>query len=785
MTPSILLVLGIVIVAVLLFVTETLRYDVVGILVLLALTLAGLVSHEQAFLGFSNEAVITIAAVLLLSGGLARTGVANLIGQRVLLVAGDNRLRLIIVIMVTAGVLSGIMNDIAVAALMLPVVIAIARRIDMPVTQLLIPLAFACLLGGMTTLIGTAPNILINGALTDAGHEPFGMFSFAPVGGAVLLAGIVYMVLLGRRLLPRPAEAAAADEERGLRHAYGLEETLFSVEIPAGSPLDGKTLVESRLGRALTLDALAVMRDDEALLAPEASFTLRAGDRVVVEGRREALEALQSWRHLQPGQRLPLVDDLTSVGVGVAELRLGEASPLLGQSLAEADFRMRYRVHVLAIRQGASIRRTRLMEETLSAGDRLLVLGRIEQIERLARSEDFLEVERLGNGDAEARYRLQRRLLRLRIPEGSLLSGRTLRESRLGDAFELVVLEILRGEDARLLPAPDDRLEAGDLLLMEGRAEDLAILDGLQDLVILPESPGLDALESGAVGLSEITLSPRTSLVGKTVQELYFREKYGLTVLAIWRGERSYHSSVRIRGMKLAFGDALLVYGRRERLAELSKDPDFLVLTEEVRESYRVERAPLALLIMAAVILTASLGWLPVVVAAPIGAVAMVLTGCLPLDEVYRVINWKAIVLIAGMLSLGVAMEESSAAELIASSVLGQVGGGGPLPLVAGLFLITALSAQIMPTAAVAVLMAPIALSSAADQGLSPHALLMVVAIGASCAFLSPFGHAVNLLVMGAGGYKVTDYTKVGAPLLLVVLVVVLLVLPLVWPLMP
>ena len=785
MTPSILLVLGIIVVAIILFVTELLRYDVVGILVLLALTLAGLITYEQAFQGFSNEAVVTIAAVLLLSGGLARTGVANLIGRQVLRLAGRNRLRLVFVIMITAGVLSGIMNDIAVAALMLPVIVDIARRIEVPASQLLIPLAFASLLGGMTTLIGTAPNILISGALANAGLQPFGMFSFTPVGATVLLVGIGYMVLVGRHLLPTQVRQMASNNEGGLHTAYELTETLFSIVIPPDSPLDGKTLVESRLGLALSLNALAVMRDGESFLAPGADFKLQAGDRVVVEGRREALEALQSWKHLiRAGSRLPLIDDLTSAGVGFAELRLGEATSLVEQSLVDANFRTRYRVQVLAISRGAVIRRTHLHEESLAAGDVLLVLARLDQIDELRQSSEFSAVDLLNKEEAEARYQLDYRLLRVKVPEESLLAGMTLSESRLGDAFQLVVLEITRG-DALILPDPEDLLVAGDVLLIQGRQEDLTILDGLQDLVMVSETPALEELESGGVGLSEITLSPRTTLVGKTVQELFFREKYGLSVLAIWRGGRSYHSNVRIRSMKLEFGDALLVYGRRERLTALAKDPDFLVLEEEGREAFREERAPVAALIMASVVLTVSMGWFPVYVMAPTGAVAMVLTGCLPLNEVYRVIEWKAIMLIAGMLSLGVAMEETGAAQLIATNLLGTVGGLGTLPLIAGLFLITALSAQIMPTAAVALLMSPIALSSAAELGLSPHALLMVVAVGASCAFLSPFGHAVNLLVMGAGGYKITDYTKVGAPLVLLILAVVLFVLPVFWPLTP
>lgn len=784
MTPSVVLVLGIVAVAVVLFVTEWLRYDVVGILVLLALTLTGLITHEQAFLGFSNEAVVTIAAVLVLSGGLARTGVANLVGRQVLKLAGRSRARLILVIMLTAGVLSGLMNDIAVAALMLPVVMDISRRIQVPASELLIPLAFSSLLGGMTTLIGTAPNILISGALVDHGFEPFGMFHFTPVGVTVLLAGVAYMVVVGRHLLPTRAREVAPEAGVDLRAAYDLEETLFTVRIPDGSPIHGKTLVESRLGLALGLNALVVRRDGNSFRAPKPDFRIEGGDQLVVEGRRGPLEALQSWRDLvDQNAALARVDDLIAAGIGFAEIEVAPDTSLVGQSLAASSFRSRYRVNVLAISRGDRTELTDLAREPLEPGDTLLVLGRQERVRQLRRAREFSTVRPIDPDSVRERYRLDRALLRLTVPADSTLAGRTLAETRLGEAFQLEVLEVVRDGDTRVLPSSHTELRAGDELLIEGRPEDLRTLEGLQGLEVEPEVPRIDDLESGSVVLAEVTLAPRSTLVGRRLREGLIREKFDLSVLAIWRGGRAYHSNVRIRDMELEFGDALLVYGRRDDLAILAQDSDLLVLAEEAREAFREERAPVAAAIMASVVIVASLGWLPVYVMAPLGAVGMVLSGCLPLDDVYRVIEWKVIMLIAGMLGLGAAMEQTGAAELIASSVLGTVAELGSLPLVAGLFLITALSAQIMPTAAVALLMSPIALSSAADLGLSPHALLMVVAVGASCAFLSPFGHAVNLLVMGAGGYRVTDYTKVGVPLVLVILAVVLFVLPLVWPL--
>jgi di/tricarboxylate transporter len=287
-------------------------------------------------------------------------------------------------------------------------------------------------------------------------------------------------------------------------------------------------------------------------------------------------------------------------------------------------------------------------------------------------------------------------------------------------------------------------------------------------------------LESEQVGLVDVVLSPYTTLVGQTLRQLHFREKYGLSVLAIWREGRAYRSN--LRDMALRLGDALLLYGPREKLRVLGSEPDFLVLTEEAQEAPRLSKAPVALLIMAAVLLPVILGWLTIPITAVMGVVLMILTGCLTMEEAYRAIEWKAIFLIAGMLPLGIAMEQTGAARFLAEGMVGMVGGLGPLAVMGGLFLLAALASQVMPNPAVAVLLAPIALNTATDLGVSPYPLMMTVAVSASAAFLSPVGHSANLLIMGPGGYRFSDYIKVGLPLTLLVLGVALLVVPVFWP---
>ncbi len=232
-------------------------------------------------------------------------------------------------------------------------------------------------------------------------------------------------------------------------------------------------------------------------------------------------------------------------------------------------------------------------------------------------------------------------------------------------------------------------------------------------------------------------------------------------------------------------GDALLIHGPREKIKLLGAEPDFLVLTEAAQEVPRASRAPAAVLVMAAVLVPVILGWLPISIAAVMGVTLMVLTGCLTMEEAYRYIEWRAVFLIAGMLPLGIAMEQTGAAQFLAEGMVAAIGGLGPLAVVAGFYIIAALASQVMPNPAVAVLLAPVALSTAGDLGISPYPLMMTVAVSASAAFLSPVAHPANLLVMGPGGYRFADYLKVGVPLTLVVMAVVLVVLPIVWPFNP
>jgi len=783
LTPEIATVLTILSIAVLLFLSERVRTDLVALIVLVALTLTGLLTPSEALSGFSNPAVITVWAVLILSASLSRTGVAQFVGHQMLRLAGESEIRLLAIIMLAVGILSGFMNNIGVAAMMMPVVIDIARRTGRPPSKLLIPLAFASLLGGMITQIGTPPNILISETMRGTGLKPFGMFDYSPMGLVVMVAGVLFMVLIGRHLLPVKdiARESTAPDTDELEEVYDIRERLFQVKIPEDSSLDGKTLVESRLGSALGLNVIAILRKKGTQLSPRPGTLLQSGDTLLVGGKADMLRELRGRRVLLLEEDQATVEKLVSEEVAIGEVPLASSSSLIGQTIVDADIRRRYNVNVLGICRDGEALLDRVQESLLKRGDSLLVQGFKEDLERIDQSEDFTTLRTISNFDVVLSYHLNERLLSLRVPEESILVDQTLAESRFGDVFGLEVLAIMRNGNTYPMPAPEEPLFANDLLVVEGHPEDLGVLRGLQELEIDPETRlDLSDYESAQIGVAEVVLSPHSTLAGKNLRELHFREKYGLSVLAIWRGDRPYRSG--LRDISLRFGDALLLYGPRNRIRVLGSEPDFLVLTEEMQEPPRLKKAPLAVGIMVFVLVTALLDLMPIAIAAVTGLIFMIITGCLTMEEAYRAIEWRAIFLIAGMLPLGIAMEQTGAARFLADGVVGMLGDFGPLGILGGLFLMTALSAQFMPTSAVAVLLAPIALSAASSMGISPYSLLMAVAIASSSAFMSPVSHASNIIVMGPGGYRFVDYFKVGLPLTILILIVVLLVLPIVWP---
>ena len=784
MTFEIALVLGILAISLVLFISEVIRMDVVALLVLGALAITGLVDSNQAFAGFSNSAVITVWAMFILSEGLTRTGIADIIGRQVMRLAGRREIAMITVIMITGAVLSAFMNNIGVAALMLPVVVEVARRTRIAPSRLLMPLAYSTLLGGLMTLIGTPPNLLISESMVLNGYEPFELFDFTPLGGAVMVIGVAFVALVGRFLLPKTR--AARDKhvsQRSLRSRYKLQERTFMLRVPTDSILVGKTLAESRIGASTGLIILSLLRNGRSETLPGRQIVLRAGDGLLVQGRVDQFRELRRWSDLVIEREAPVLKSMVASKVMYASVTISDSSPVVSELVRHAAFRTRFDVAVVGILRRGSYRLTNLAYVPIKAGDQVLVQGEVDAIAQLEKFSDFSAVE-IRTEEELAEYHPSERMFVVRLPKHSGLAEETLAKSRLADVFDFRVLAVFRDGELRVMPRGDEVLLGGDLLLIEGQHSDLDVLRGLQELEIDTKVPAnVTPFESERLTLMDATLDPRSSLAGRTVGELNFRERYGIELAGIWREGETV--GTELADERLQIGDALLLLGPRDRLQLLSSDSDFLILTPLGQKPPDTRRAPLAAIIMLGVVLTVMAGYAPISVAAVIGGTIMVLTGCLNMEQAYRAIDWRAIFLIAGMLPLGTAMQETGAAEYLANQVMDLLGDAGPWPVIMGLYILTAMATMIIPTAALVVLMSPIVLSAMGDLNVAPETAMMAVAMAASASFTSPISHPANILVMGPGGYRFVDYLKVGVPLTIVVFITVMVLLPILWPLVP
>jgi di/tricarboxylate transporter len=387
--------------------------------------------------------------------------------------------------------------------------------------------------------------------------------------------------------------------------------------------------------------------------------------------------------------------------------------------------------------------------------------------------------------DLLSTYHLGERLFRARVPDDSYLVDRRLGESSLREKYGLNVVAIERNGDKVLAPAPDFVFQKGDVMLLEGKLDEFRQRDTDPRLEILPMVKYQESdLESTENVIIEVVLSPRSQLISRTLKESRFREKYGMSVLAVWNGERVIRTG--LTDLQLAFGDALLLQGPRDRLATLRLEPDVILLSAEDVPTQDVSRKSwLALAIFAAAVLTAAIGPFSVGEVMLAGALLMIMANVMTMQQAYRVIDWRIIFLVAGMLPLGLAMTKTGATALFANVLTQALQPFGPMALLLGLLTLTVLLSQAMKGAAVSAVIAPIAILAARQFGVDPRAMVMGVALATSMAFITPLGHPVNILMMGPGGYRFKDFFKVGLPLTFLLFAVVMALLPVVWPFSP
>ena len=759
-----------------LFLTAKLPVDLTAFLGLVVLILGGYVGPAEAFSGFASPAVITMLSIFIVSAGLLYTGIADVVASRVNALVGTKEIPLIITLMLVGGVLSAFMNNIAATAVLMPAVAGIARRSRLSASRLLMPLAFGSILGGTTTMVGTPPNIVAATILSERGLEPFGLFDFTPIGLILLGVGTLFMITLGRKILPNRQAGTSQTDTAELSHIYQLKEKLFTIRIPPESDLDGVTLVEANLSGALGIQVVSILRSGTKNFVPKAETMLKGGDVLLAEGQLSEIEDLLRVRdvELRPTKAGQLPRPIRGVTGIRAEVL--ETSPLVGMSLREARFRNRFHLVIVGIERGDETLRQRLGSQILQAGDSIVALGTRTHLQELDSDPGF-QVKELGFSALKS---IEGHLSVIRIPPGSSLVGATVGGSRLGELVGVTIGAIIRDGTTRLAVSPDDVIQADDGLLVACDPKRVQDLVRIGDIRV---NPGLGEmeLESEDFGVVEVALAPRSALVGKTPRELEFRDRYGIQLLAIWREGRTIFTGLADLAFK--FGDALLVQGPWDRIRPLGPNPDFVVLSPTGLRPRRNKKAPLAvgaLLLMIAMVVT---GVQPIHVAAFTAASLVLLFRTVTMEEAYRAIEWRTIFLVAAVLPVGIAMETTGAALLAVKAVREVAGTLGSYAVLVALVLLASLLSQALDGAPAVVLLAPVALESAAQLGINPYAVMMGVSLAASAAFMTPFSHKANLLVMGAGGYRTMDYVRVGTPLTVAVLGIVVALVPVFFPL--
>ncbi|MEO1590016.1 MAG: SLC13 family permease [Cyanobacteria bacterium J06632_22] len=580
---SIALTLGVTAAALVLFIFEWLPADVTALGVMVSLMVLGLVSPEEGIAGFSNSATITVMAMFILSGGIARTGALQRASELLTRWGGKTLQQQLLAMGLIVGPISGLINNTAVVSVFLPVIEDFCQQHQISPSKLLMPMSFATIMGGTLTVVGTSTSVLASGLSEQLGYGAFSIFQFTLLGAAVFMIGITYLTFVAPMLLPQRRQA------NGLSQQYGLKDYVSEVVITPRSSLVGQTLKASQLQRRFDVDVLELIRN---------------------------------------GNHFP--------------------QPL---------------------------------------GDR------------------------------------------------SLLSG--------------------------------------DVMLVRGGRHDLMKIRETEGIEILPDVQfGQKSWQAdeGEEGVAEVLVLSNSTLVGSTLKDLRFRQRYNVTVLAIRRGQELLRD--RMGKMPLRFGDLLLVQGPKQSLLGLQTSRDLLVLEQRDLETLRSDRANLAMLIGLGVVVVAALTHLPILVSALAGVMLMVLTGCLKPGELYQSVRWDVIFLLACLIPLGTAMDNSGTTAWLAERLVAVGGNLSGYWLLTALFVLTSVLTGILSNSASIILLLPVGVQVAQNLDLNPLTVMFVITFAASNSFMTPIGYQTNTMVYTAGGYRFLDFVRVGGPLSLLMAIV-------------
>lgn len=613
-------------VTVLMFLWGRWRHDMIAIASLLACVLLGLVPSAEAFAGFGHPAVITVACVLVLSAGLQSTGAVDVLAQRLLPTSSGPTLT-IAALTALGAVLSAFMNNVGALALLMPLALQIAAKLELPPGKVLMPLAFGSILGGMTTMIGTPPNLIVAGFRRETGQDSFAMFDFTAVGLPVAAAGVVFIALLGWRLVPARKQADSDSFDTG---TY-----LTEARLAKGSNAIGKTLYEvEQILEEADAQVIGMVRNEFRISAPNPQRRLLEDDILVIEAEPESLAAA-----------------LSSLGLKLEEEVAGTTA------------------------------------ETVDADE----------------------------------------------PAGTV------------------------GHEA-LAPMPES-----------GAQEETE------------EKSGQDKTEHEEILIQELVAMPGGSLAGRSATDIQLRSRYGLNLLAVSR--QGHRSIKRLRSTAILPGDVLLMQGSHEALAGFAAEYGCVPLAARAIRIPDRRQALIAMLVMLTAVGGAALGLLPAAISFAGGVLAFMALRIMPLRRIYEAVDWPVVVLLAALIPVAGAMATTGAADLLARVLLEKVAQGHPVLGLALILVVTMTLSDFMNNAATAAVMCPIGISTALQLNASADSFLMAVAIGASCAFLTPIGHQNNTLILGPGGFRFGDYWRLGLPMEILVIAVSLPMLLLMWPL--